>query len=88
MRKTWEDEAWSQYINWQKQDRKTLDQINKILKDIERNPFSLEGIGHPEILKHGELAGWWSRHIDKANRIIYMPTKESIIILSCKGHYK
>ncbi|GHS96980.1 hypothetical protein AGMMS50276_16270 [Synergistales bacterium] len=35
---------------------------------MDRNPFS--GIGKPEPLK-GNLQGYWSRHIDEANRIIY-----------------
>jgi toxin YoeB len=88
MRKTWEDEAWDDYLYWQKQDKKTLKQVNKVLKDIDRDPYSLEGIGHPEILKWGRLAGWYSRHIDDANRIVYKPTKDLINILYCRGHYE
>lgn len=34
---------------WQSQDKKNLKKINKLLKDISRNPF--EGIGKPEPLK-------------------------------------
>ena len=63
----WEDEAWQEYIDWQ-QDKKTLKKINRLVRDIQRNPF--EGIGHPEPLS-GNLSGWWSRHIDEKNRIVY-----------------
>lgn len=80
----WEDNAWQEYLGWQDQDKKTLKRINKILKDIQRNPFS--GIGHPEPLS-GNLSGWWSRHIDEKNRIVYRSTKENTTILSCRRHY-
>lgn len=80
----WEDEAWQEYLDWQKEDKKTLRRVNKLIKDIQRNPF--EGIGHPEPLS-GNLAGWWSRHIDEKNRIVYKYSENNTIILSCKGHY-
>lgn len=44
----WQDDAWQEYLDWQEQDKKTLNKINKLLKDIQRNPS--EGIGHPEPL--------------------------------------
>lgn len=80
----WEDEAWQEYIDWQNQDKKTLKKINRLIRDIQRNPF--EGIGHPEPLS-GNLTGWWSRHIDEKNRIVYKFKEESTTILSCKNHY-
>lgn len=80
----WEDEAWNEYLGWQEQDKKALRKINKLIKDIQRNPF--EGIGHPEPL-FGNLSGWWSRHIDDKNRIVYKTLGSSTTILSCKGHY-
>lgn len=80
----WEDEAWQEYLDWQEQDKKTLKRINKLVKDIQRNPF--EGIGHPESLT-GDLSGWWSRHIDDKNRIVYKMAGNDTIILSCKDHY-
>lgn len=80
----WEDEAWQEYLDWQEQDKKTLRKINKLVKDIQRNPF--EGIGHPEPLS-GNLSGWWSRHIDEKNRIVYKVGKSNTTILSCKDHY-
>ena len=80
----WEDEAWQEYICWQQQDKKTLGKINRLLKEIQRNPF--EGIGHPEPLS-GNLSGWWSRHIDEKNRIVYKFSGGNITILGCKDHY-
>lgn len=32
--------AWSEYLEWQEQDKKTLKRINQLLKDILRSPYS------------------------------------------------
>ena len=47
--------AWEQYQYWQKQDKKFIKKLNKLLTDIDRN--GNDGIGHPEPLK-GNLSGW------------------------------
>jgi toxin YoeB len=80
----WEDDAWQEYLDWQTQDKKTLRRINKLIKDIQRTPF--DGIGHPEPLS-GNLSGWWSRHIDEKNRIVYKTVGNQTTIVSCHGHY-
>lgn len=49
MIKVWSDEAWSEYLYWQTQDRKTLKRINQLLQDIDRNGY--DGIGKPELLR-------------------------------------
>ena len=69
MKKIWHDKAWSEYLYWQTQDKKTLKRINELVKDIERNGI-LNGIGKPEALR-GNLSGLYSRRIDEANRLIY-----------------
>ena len=84
MKKLWTDRAWDDYLYWQNQDKKTLRKLNKLIADIERNPF--EGIGKPEPLKH-DLSGWWSRQIDDANRIVYRIKNENLEISQCKSHY-
>ena len=84
MRLLWEDRAWSEYLYWQTQDKKTLKRINALIKDIQRSPY--EGIGKPEPLR-GNLSGWWSRRIDETNRIVYYEQGEDIYIISCLGHY-
>ena len=48
MRLLWEDRAWSEYLYWQTQDKKTLKRINALIKDIQRSPY--QGIGKPEPL--------------------------------------
>lgn len=85
MNKDWTDNAWEDYLYWQKEDKKKLSKINKILEDIDRNRYT--GVGKPERLK-GNLSGYWSRRIDSKNRIVYKIEKERIIIIQCGSHYK
>jgi len=85
MKKTWSDEAWDEYVEWQRDDKKALNKINELLKDIDRHPF--EGLGKPEPLKH-ELTGYWSRHINDEHRLVYQIQSGSMYIARCKYHYK
>ena len=73
--------AWADYCYWQTQDKKTLKRINKLIKDIQRDPFT--GIGKPEPLKY-DYQGAWSRRIDAENRLIYMMDGNSVAFLSFK----
>ena len=41
----WTKEAWSDYVYWQSQDKKTLKRINKLITDTKRSPF--DGIRKP-----------------------------------------
>jgi len=76
--------AWDEYVYWQGQDKRTLKKINALIKDILREPF--DGIGDPEPLK-GDLSGFWSRRIDKTNRLVYCMNDGRCEIVQCKGHY-
>ena len=80
----WTIDAWSDYLYWQSQDRKTLKRINRLLKDVQRTPF--EGIGKPEPLKEN-LSGFWSRRIDNTNRLVYIVDDDYLTIISCRYHY-
>ncbi len=80
----WTDDAWSDYLNWQTQDKKTLKRINKLIEATLRMPF--EGVGKPEPLKEN-LAGFWSRRIDDTNRLVSAVEDESLTILACRYHY-
>ena len=80
----WTREAWSDYLYWQNQDRKTLKRINKLIQDTQRSPF--EGIGKPEALKEN-LASFWSRRIDDTNRLVYAVDGHRLTIISCRYHY-
>lgn len=80
----WTDEAWQDYLCWQQQDKKTLKRINRLVAASKRSPF--DGMGKPERLKE-YLAGFWSRRIDEANRLVYAVDDEMLTIISCRYHY-
>jgi toxin YoeB len=84
MTKVWDEDAWEDYVYWQTEDRKILKKINQLIKDIERNGNN--GIGKPEPLK-GDLSGFWSREIDKKNRLVYRIVENKLQIIQCKTHY-
>ena len=48
---TFTGQGFSDYLYWQKQDKKTLKKINSLLEDIRRNG-AMQGIGKPEPLKY------------------------------------
>jgi len=85
MDKVWSDKAWDDYLDWQKNDKKTFEKINKLIKDIDRNGES-EGIGKPEPLK-GDLSGFWSRRINEKDRLVYRIVNGRIEIALCHTHY-
>ena len=84
MRKVWHAAAWEEYLNWQRQDAKTLRRINQLLQSIDRN--GTDCIGNPEPLRNN-LSGWWSVRINQADRIVFRIADGALEILACKGHY-
>ena len=86
MLKVWTDEAWEDYLFWQKQDRRIVKRINELLKDIDRNGNI--GIGKPEPLKC-EFSSYWSRRIDAEHRLVYQVDEvdRKVTIVSCRYHY-
>ncbi len=85
MIKLWYDDAWEDYLYWQKQDRKILKKINKLIQDIDRNGYN--GIGKPEPLR-GDLSGFWSVRIDRGNRIVFRIINNNLEIIKCGSHYR
>jgi toxin YoeB len=77
-------EAWEDYLYWQSRDKKMLQKINRLLKEIARTPF--EGSGKPEPLRY-ELQGCWSRRIDLEHRLVYEVYEDRIHVLACRYHY-
>ena len=85
MHLVWFEKAWDDYLYWQTQDKKTLQRINKLIRDIERTGG--KGIGKAEMLK-GNLSGFSSRRIDEENRLVCRITGDIMEIASCKNHYE
>ena len=84
-RLVWTNAAWSDYIYWQGQDKKTLKRINALIKDALRNPE--DGIGKPEELREN-LSGCWSRRIDDVNRLVYAVERDQLVVITCRYHYE
>ena len=78
------DDAWKDYLYWQKTDKKILKRINQLIKDTQRKPF--EEIGKPEPLKF-DMSGLWSRRINHEHRLIYQVKETYIFIVQCRYHY-
>ena len=84
MRLVFADEAWEDCLHWQKQDRRMVERINKLLEEVRRDPFG--GIGKPEPLKHA-LAGFWSRRITDEHRLVYRVEGDDLLIAQLRYHY-
>lgn len=84
MKLVFASEAWEDYLLWQKQDKRMLERINKLIKETMREPFA--GIGKPEPLKHA-LSGFWSRRISDEHRMVYRVEGDSLQIAQLRFHY-
>ena len=81
---SWTPNAWDDYLSWQKENSKIVNEINKLIEECLRDPF--KGTGKPEPLK-GNLTGFWSRRITHEHRLVYLPEDGAIYIVSCRYHY-
>jgi toxin YoeB len=84
MKLVFADAAWEDYLFWQKQDKRMVERINKLIKETMREPFS--GVGKPEPLKHA-LAGYWSRRITDEHRMVYAISEDALLIAQLRYHY-
>ena len=84
MRIVFAEHAWEDYLYWQKHDRRAVERINALIRDIQRTPF--ERIGKPEPLKHA-LSGYWSRRITEEHRIVYRVEGDDLLIAQLRYHY-
>lgn len=81
---SWTDNAWEEYLQWQKEDPKIVDEINGLIDECRKDPF--RGTGKPEPLK-GDLTGFWSRRITDKHRLVYLPEDGQIYVVMCRYHY-
>jgi len=84
MKLVWSENAWEDYLYWQKHDKKLLLKINELIKAIQRDAF--KGIGDPEPLKHN-WQGYWSRRMTREHRIIYKVVGDELWLAQCRYHY-
>ena len=84
MKLIFSDEAWDDYLYCQKNDRKMVERINKLIQEVKRDPFS--GLGKPEPLKHA-LSGFWSRRITDEHRMVYRVEADALLFAQLRYHY-
>lgn len=84
MKIVFSEHAWEDYQYWVETDRQMLKRINRLIQEIERDPFS--GTGKPEPLRHG-LSGYWSRRINDEHRIVYRVSEDTLQIAQARYHY-
>ncbi|WP_460502741.1 Txe/YoeB family addiction module toxin [Hymenobacter agri] len=80
----WDQDAWADYLAWQKEDPDIAEKINVLIKECFRTPF--QGTGKPEALKRN-LQGYWSRRITGEHRLVYRVDDVAVSVIQCKGHY-
>jgi toxin YoeB len=79
------DKAEEHIAYWRETNNEAVQKRITALKNaIIASPYT--GIGKPEPLKY-ELAGKWSRRIDRKNRFVYTVENDTLYIFSLKGHY-
>ena len=84
MKLIFSEQAWEDYLYWQQIDKKLLQRINALIREIARTPY--EGTGKPESLKHA-LSGYWSRRINDEHRIVYKVVDDSLFVAQLRYHY-
>jgi toxin YoeB len=68
-------------------DKTSIKKLEKIILELQEHPTI--GTGNPEQLKH-HLSGFWSRRINKKDRLIYEIIEEPemmVVVVSALGHY-
>ena len=76
--------AWIDYQHWLQTDKRMLERINKLIREVQREPYA--GVGKPEPLKHA-LAGYWSRRINDEHRMVYRVQDGVLWIAQLRYHY-
>ena len=84
MKLVFADEAWEDYVYWQKHDKRMVERINKLIRETQCEAFS--GVGKPEPLKHA-LSSFWSRRITDEHRMVYKVESDVLLLAQLRYHY-
>jgi toxin YoeB len=79
------ERGWARCLHWQATDKAMLRGLNALIEDCLRHPF--DGIGAPEPLR-GDLAGFWSRRIDREHRLVYRASPGALEIVQRRSRYR
>jgi len=84
MKLEFDSQALADLRYWTKIDKKKSAKILCLIEEISQTPFI--GSGKPEPLRY-QLAGCWSRRIDREHRLVYKIEGKTLVILACRYHY-
>ncbi len=84
MKVVWAPGAWQDYLHWSRADVRVRDNINALIDDTRRHPYT--GLGKPEPLKRN-LRGFWSRRITREHRLVYRIEAGVLQVAQCRYHY-
>ena len=84
MKLVFSDEAWDDYLYWQKHDKRMVERINRLIRETQRDPYA--GVGKPEALKHA-LSGFWSRRVTDEHRVVYRVAGDALENAQLRFHY-
>ena len=76
--------ALEQFFYLAEREKRLFKSLKKIIEDTQRNGTA--GLGHPEPLKEN-LSGWWSKHIDEKNRMVFRIVNDTVEVAECHTHY-
>jgi len=73
-------------LHYKSGNKSDIRKIEQIFLELSNTPY--EGTGNPEPLKY-KMSGYWSRRINKKDRIIYKVYEDRVVVLvvSAIGHY-
>lgn len=74
------------HLHYKSGNKSDIRRIERIFLELSETPY--EGTGNPEPLKY-QLAGYWSRRINRKDRMIYRVYEDRVVVLviSAVGHY-
>ena len=84
MKLVFANEAWEDYLFWQRQDKRMVERINRLIRATQCKPFT--GHGKPEPLKHA-LSGFWSRRTTEEHRMVYKVEGNALLLAQLRFHY-
>ena len=74
-------------LHYKSGNKTVIRRIEQIFLELSNTPY--EGTGNHEALKYN-LTGYWSRRVNKKDRIIYKVYEDKVLVLvvSAIGHYR
>lgn len=84
MRLEFSPQAFEDLQYWVQTNPKMAKRLLRLIEETRRDPFG--GTGKPEPFLR-ELAGWWSKRIDREHRLVYKAEGERLIVAQARGHY-